>query len=255
MTEAERILNDAFARWTNQYATLGSLRQMFELGLERATEAILKRQMEFFTELVTAPEHADLWVVDQARARELLPPEQIAKQMTEATTRNAKTAVRAANLVFGHAMTDALAFDCCRAATWVAPNDCLSFVEKRKVDLQSVVREPREAIVRRVLEEFLKQLEKESLLEKVDYIYARCKPEAGLARVNDYKFDRDRLERIDRQRHDTVHGIGIKAAETFSDEDDEYLSKTGRHLMAMVAVTFGLKFDPEYLRAKMAGGT
>jgi hypothetical protein len=254
VTESERIINDAFVRWTNQYATLGALRRVFDLGLERATEMLLKQHLEFFTELVTKPEHGNLWV-DQARARELLPPDQIAKQMTETTAKNAGTSVRAANLVFGHAMTDALVLDCCRAATWVAPNDCVQFVEKKKVDLQSVVGESADELVRGALADFLDQLEKESLLKKADYIYARCKPEKGFSGVENYRYDRDRLEHIDEQRHDTVHRTGIKAAANYTDEDEEYLRKTGHHLMMLVVLTFGLKFDPEYMRTKMAEGT
>src|SRR5262249_6835313 len=47
MTESERILNDAFARWSQQFATLGALRRMFDLGLEHATDAIREEHMRF----------------------------------------------------------------------------------------------------------------------------------------------------------------------------------------------------------------
>lgn len=253
MTESERILNDAFVRWSQQFATLGALRRMFDLGLAHATEAISDEHMTFVTDIFTNPAHAELFI-DQARARELMPPDQMARQMTEATAKNAVTSVRATNLVFGHTMLDALVFDCCRAATWVAPNDCLPYVERRKVDLQSVVGESADVLVHRALETFLEQLEKESLLEKVDFTYARCKPDKGFSAVNDYAFDRERLERLDRLRHETVHTVGIKAAASFTDEDDEFLRKTGHHLMVMVARTFNLKFSPEHLQAKMAEG-
>ncbi|MEQ1831942.1 MAG: hypothetical protein ABL977_02720 [Candidatus Eisenbacteria bacterium] len=252
MTDSERILTEALARWTQQNVTRLALRTLFDLAQGPATEMLHERNVRFAEDLLTNPAQAELFL-DQAKARKVMPPQEVARQMTEATADSARVALRAASLIFVHAMLDSMALDCCRAATWVAPKDCLKFVESRKVDLKAALGESADSILGRQLEQFLNQMDHESLLEKVDYIYSRCKPEAGFAGVGGgYKFDRDKLEHLDQQRHETVHGKGIRAAEKYSDEDDEYLTQTALHLMALVARSFGMKFDVEFLREKMA---
>src|SRR5262249_6003386 len=124
-------------------------------------------------------------------------------------------------------------------------------VEERKVTLRDVRAESAAALVRRALEGYLERLRMDALLKKVDFIYARCRPDAGFAGMGGgYKFDRARLARLDRMRHDSVHEVGIEAAEGYTDDDDQYLAMTALHLQTMVAKKFDLKIDPNFLQQK-----
>ena len=92
------------------------------------------------------------------------------------------------------------------------------------------------------LGERMERLERESLLTKVDRLFARCNPLPGWSPMVGYAFDRERIKRFDDQRHEIVHGKAIgKPLALFqvSDENLFYVQQTGMYLMGLVNLSMG----------------
>jgi len=83
--------------------------------------------------------------------------------MTEATVRQAQVVVDAASIVLAHSFLDGAAFDYCRVTTLVAPRDWESVLEQRQIKLSEARELGYEQVLKKKLDEFLEQLERESL--------------------------------------------------------------------------------------------
>jgi len=72
-----------------------------------------------------------------------------------------------------------------------------------------------------------------------------CKPDKS-AILRDYRFDRERIQRIDGLRHRIVHETFGSPIENVRD-DLEYMERTQVYLSALITHRYGLKRGPEFL--------
>jgi hypothetical protein len=91
----------------------------------------------------------------------------------------------------------------------------------------------------------LERLEWESVLNKVDLLFQLCKPLKDYAPMNNYKFDRERLSKIDDARHGIIHRNAMAQPLANSDADLEYISKTANLLMRLVNQRYGIQLNSE----------
>ncbi len=118
-------------------------------------------------------------------------------------------------------------------------------LEPKKIDYASVRDRSADAIRNELLAATLSQLERDSLLKKVDMLFRLCKPPTDFNPIGNYTFDRTRLEAIDNQRHRIIHGEGIKVVMTQLDADLEFVMKTSHYLMGLVNQRYGLRLHPD----------
>ena len=135
----------------------------------------------------------------------------------------------AAVLVFYHTLLDATAFDYCRVTVLHAPSDWVQNLKSTQVQLLETKSKSYDQLLHAKLGERLEKLERESLLTKVDRLFARCNPPSGWSPMVGYEFDRERIKRFDDQRHEIVHGKALGKPLTLfqvSDENLLYVQKT-----------------------------
>jgi hypothetical protein len=77
-------------------------------------------------------------------------------------------------------------------------------------DFATASRQSAEAIRDELIQAILSQLERESLLKKVDMLFRLCNPPEGYAPIDNCVFDRKRLDAIDSQRHRIIHANGLR---------------------------------------------
>jgi hypothetical protein len=102
------------------------------------------------------------------------------------------------------------------------------------------------------LKDYVVQLERESLLTKADLLFARCKPEAKWSPMNNYEYDRKRLEYLDDFRHNIIHGDGLGMELKNADDEVDYLMRTALYFMGLVNLRYGFKMAPAYIFQAMA---
>jgi hypothetical protein len=129
----------------------------------------------------------------------------VPRETTRKTLERFDQTLDSAALVFGHSVLDAVAHDLCRVCALISPDSYLPYVESKKVPFS----EMRDSSVNEVLDsligEYLNQLERESLLKKIDLLHALCKPGSGFEPVRNYKYSRERIGALDEDRHRRIH--------------------------------------------------
>jgi hypothetical protein len=169
----------------------------------------------------------------------------LVKGMTKATVKYGQVGVDAASIVFAHSFLDGAAFDYCRVTTLIAPRDWEPALDQRQIKLSEIRELGYDAILRMKLDEYLVQLERESLLKKADLLFARCQPPEKWSPMGNYVYDRDHLKMLDDCRHDIIHGNEITVINRAHEEVD-YLMRTVLFFMGLVNRRYGIQLDPFY---------
>jgi hypothetical protein len=246
MTEAETLFNQVFKRWTNRLGFILSFRRTFLEGMPGALQSIEAGNARYVDDLTTRPDYDKIFL-DKKGFFEALSPGKLSRMLTELTVGQAQTAVDAASIVFAHSLLDASALDYCRITALVAPGDWESVVDQRQIKLSDVREAGYAQILRKKLDEFFEQLERESLLKKADHLFARCKPPANWSPMADYLYDRERLRRLDDYRHEVIHGVNSLPKIADAEKEVDYLTRTVLFFQGLVNLQYGLKLDPFFI--------
>jgi hypothetical protein len=251
METPEQFFTRVWVRLNSQWTSILTFRQLGRSGLPLATREALRSNFEFAEQLASSPEYEKLFT-----DRKKLLESGILKELPARMTRNAveifEATLDAASLVFAHSALDAAAYDYCRLCAMVAPRDLLPFVAEKKLALTEVELRPFDKLLEGINKAFLSNLEKESMMRKIDFVFQLCKPPAGFAPMDGYSFSRPRLRRLDELRHKVVHSTGPASRLPDSDADLEFLLKTGYFLMGVVNERYGVKMDPTHVAALYA---
>ena len=163
--------------------------------------------------------------------------------MTESAITNASTAIDAASIVFAQSILDDCALSYLRVSALANPADWDSIIQGKKVAYSSLGK-PAEDIRTELIHDKLEQLERESLLKKVDLLFILCPPPRNYSPIDNYAFDRDRLEEIDERRHGIIHRNGMTESLTNIEDDLEFISKTANFLMGLVNQKYDVRLNP-----------
>ncbi len=205
MTEAEKLFSQIFQRYINRQSFILSFRLTSDQGMKAARERIAAEKVTFVNAMLEGNDYDKIFI-DKASFFKEIPPEKLVENMTEETVRNAQVAVDTASIVFAHSLLDGALFDYCRVTALAAPRDWESVLDQRQIKISEARDLKYEEVLKKKLDEYLEQLERESLLKKVDALFARCKPPEHYDPMHGYSFDRDRLKRLDEYWHKIIHG-------------------------------------------------
>ncbi len=246
MPTAEDAFSETFGRFIRNWAVISALRQVTDVGLPLAEEALAGIHAEFVESVAIDPEYKKIFVSldgsDKPLSHEA--KEIIRTGMTQGAITNARAALDAASLVFAQSVLDDCAWSYCRVCALANPDDWDTLIGAKKVDFSALRGKAAEKIREELIEAKLSQLERESLLSKVDLLFRLCPPPKDFAPIGHYVFDRDRLERIDGDRHRIIHSNAFGVALTNVEEDLEFVSKTANYLAALVNQKYGIQFHP-----------
>lgn len=245
MTDAEKLFNQIVVRCFDRWSFILSFRVTSNQGMEAAKKKIETEKVTFVNDLLQGPDYEKLFL-DKKGFFEAMPPEKLVQTMTDETVRQAQSAVDAASIVFAHSVLDGAALDYCRVTALIAPRDWETVIDQRQIKLSDARESGYEQILKNKLDEFLEQLDRESLLKKADHLLARCKPPEKWSPMRDYVYDRDRLEKLDDYRHNVIHGDSLGKGIAKAEGEVDYLMKTVLFFQGLVNLRYGLMLDPYY---------
>ena len=164
----------------------------------------------------------------------------------EAATSAAKSAVDKTSIVLGHSILDEVATECCRISAQLVPANWMSFIEKRKVILSDVLRTSPAEVAEQLLKEYLEQLGRESLFDRLDILNQKYQPAPAFEYDRQpYKFDGDRLRAIDKHRQRIIHQLEISGSDGNIVADDlRYLEATCFYFIFIVSNKHAISVDP-----------
>jgi hypothetical protein len=245
MNEAEKLFSDVVGRSFRLWSFISSFRMNASEAMVAAKDHI-REQRAVVVEQILYGSRWDRIFFDKEGFFKAMPPEKMISQMTELAMTQTQAAVDAASIVFAHSLLDGAAIDFCRVTALVAPQDWESEVDQRQVKLCDMRVTTYEEMLKKKVDEFLEQLDRESLLKKADLLLARCKPPAKWSPMNNYAYDRGRLESLDGYRHGVIHGERLGLGIAQADEDLSFLQKTLLFFMGVVNYRYKLKIVADY---------
>lgn len=239
LTEASALFDRTFARTLNVWRLISSLQLYIAAGLPSARGAISNEMHQTPSELLARPDYG---TAEQVKwVRESLPT--YVEGATNGTIEDAKTAANAALVVFAHSALDAAIDGYCEVSAILNAADWMDFVEQREVTLREVRNREFDDLLKIAVSEYLKKLHNKSLLNKIETPHGICKP-GSKELAQGYRFDAERIRRIDNLRHEIVHGEGLGSRIENAADDLDYLWKTSTYLSAMITHRYGLRLGP-----------
>lgn len=207
------------------------------LGLDSATAKLHTSHVQFVQHELVSGDFKHLLKNPDAFVREGHDSTLI-KAMTEGAVASFEESLDSAGLVFAHSILDSAVHDCLWISAFSAPRDWIEFIGKRSIPLSELETKSPAEHIKLALSGELDRLERESLLKKVDRLFQLCKPKKQMYLTNGFKFDRDRLERLDALRHAIVHAPGKRRQFPSVADDLDFLRKSGLHLVVMLSETY-----------------
>jgi hypothetical protein len=243
MIHAEELFNKTFFLAMGKWNMINSLRSVGKAGLPYAVRKVSSEYQGFMRQMTSDPRFTELLLPADMSGNELS-VENLKTLLITDTVDTFQKAVDFASLVFAHSTLDGVAFDYCRVTALTAPEAWVRCVEKKEFTLKRIAGVSYEDLLKEALGHFLSTLERESLVKKLDCLFAICQPPHQFEPLSDYSYDRSVIDTLDRMRHQIIHGDIRTLVLPNVEEHLWYLQKTSWFLMALVAQKFGLKIDP-----------
>lgn len=242
MPPEDRLFVEVWNRLTSDWNRLTTFHRMGQLGESAAREAI-HRDHTYFVEQQLVGGMLQHLLKDKVGFLAAGMDKSMPRQMTDAAVHNFVYTLDAATIVFAHSILDAAIFDCLRICAIAAPDSWRENLGARKVSLNEVALKSASDLLREAIESELTRLERESLLGKVDRTFQLCKPEKQEYLTNGFRFERDRLVKLDELRHNVVHDPSTVVSFGTLSDDLDFMQKSGLHIFSMVGDKFGLCFS------------
>jgi hypothetical protein len=245
MSTAEDVFSVTFARFMKNWTFIISLRQVGDVALPIAEEALAAIHTDFVERASSDPQYRKLIVkLDGSEATWDDTTKRLLRTgMTEGAITNARAAIDAASLIFAQSVLDDCAWSYLKVCSLAAPSDWSPIIAEKKASFASYYGKSHEEIRDEMIQEKLKQLERDSLLKKVDLLFQICSLPSGYAPINNYIYDRERLVRIDDARHGIIHRNDMGKPVINIDDDLDFISKTVNYLMALVNEKYDVQLN------------
>jgi hypothetical protein len=245
MSTAEDVFSETFGRFTKNWTFIISLRQVADVALPIAQDALAAIHTDFVERASSDPQYKKLILkLDGSETTWNEATKKLLRTgMTESAIMNARTAIDSASLVFAHSVLDDCAWSHLRVCSLAAPAEWEPIIARKTTTFAAYYGKSPEIIRDDMIQEKLEQLERGSLLSKVDLLFQLCTPPKDFAPINNYTYDRERLEKIDDARNGVVHRNTMKRAGTDIDTDLEFISKTANYLLALVNYKYGVQLN------------
>lgn len=245
MATAEEILSTTYARFMKNWTFIQSLRQVAEVALPIATKELLGQNAALVEAMSKDTDYKKIVVMKDGSETEW---SDAVKQifrigMTDLSIANFTAAIDGASIVFAQSVLDDCALSFLRVCALAAPKDWDQFINERKVDFTTVREKDSDAIREDLLNAKIEQMGQESLRKKIGMLFALCPPPSGFDPVGHYKFDQDRIDKIDNLRQSIIHHEGMGKQMTGVDGDLQYVLKTVHFLISLVHAKHGVKID------------
>jgi hypothetical protein len=220
---------------------------MAQLGLPAAKKGAAWQHQQTMREFASEAQYEKVFTVDRRVLAEKGFFVEAAARMTEQAITTYESSLDAASLIFAHSVLDNSVLEWLGICWLVAPDDLLHLVERRQFPLAEIRVKGSAELLNAAIRAYLEQLERESLLKKLDAIMSVCKPGEGLLPPLGYRYNRKRIEVLDKLRHDYVHGEPVTAKLPAGDDDIVYLRQTDMFMLSLVNWRYKVRLDPTIL--------
>ncbi len=168
----------------------------------------------------------------------------VAARNTESHLSAVTSYVAASGLVFAHSFLEFGLETLLRMTRLCDVTAWLGLIANKTITVSALLDTGIEPAAETKLKEFVTSLSKESLLTKVNTLAKLLKRSITKSNVSDYTYDPDRLDQIDRLRHDLAHHRKKDYTLDQAESDLVYLYRTAFHFLDLVVHCYDLHGAP-----------
>ncbi|MFX0200166.1 MAG: hypothetical protein ACFFCW_28940 [Candidatus Hodarchaeota archaeon] len=247
MEKGENELNRVFWMTFNQLGTLSTFYSIMLIGLPHGAKKQASYMAEFAEELykdgtlaswLYNPEKVDIFyeAIEQQR-------DTIHQQIKD----NARKSLDAVAIVLAHSILDVSVYGYLEVLSLASPESFVNYIEKKKIGLSEVESKTYEQIRDEKIKEYMeKQIERNSLIFKLDKFHEIVKP-TNTQLNPDYEYDRDKLEQLDKTRHEIVHQNKWTSYSIDFNKEFFYWNLLNWYMLRELVKKTGLKLSQELL--------
>ncbi len=235
MIEAERLFNNTFFRTTQRLGFVYTFRQVVLAGIPLGA-AELGQSM-----LTTLSDPSNRRLFRKEPSAEVI--QELSDSAARRSAEDTHGALDSASLIFAHTIVDDASYQYCRVSALAEPTDWDSDIERTTIRLGDLRQKRVETHFEEAREKKLRDLERGSLLAKIDVLFAKCKPGDEIHTAS-FTYQKPTLERLDQLRHAVVHGDQFGKQIPSIDEDLRYFSDVAMMMMVMINGQYGFKINP-----------
>lgn len=228
LSPAHRLLYETYARYWRLWQLVCAYRHLSREGIPLAGK------------------------IQEQKIRDFFAPAEI-EVSTGSDLGRSQAAVDAATIVFAHTVLDGVAHDYCRVIALHCPLDWATDLERKQVTLAEIGAASYEVLLHRALEKLLKDIERSSLLTKIDLLHKKCAHGRKFTYFK-YVFDRERIKHLDDTRHEIIHGGGLGKPIPGIDEYLQFIAETVMYLTALIKFGYGLGLEADLFVAHLGTG-
>lgn len=243
MESAESKFSKVMQRSLLSFNTIFTFRQTAHMSVSDAAPR-LNRVERMHAEKIFNTHYGDRFFTDKGKFLELVGGfEAFVESSAQRRASQFTNMVEAASLIYAHSILDAIAYDLCVVSGILSPSSWHTFLEQKKVTFKVVIDKSAHEIETELVSSYITTIERESLPKKIEILHSIRKPPKQFSPIDDYTYDAERLKKLDRRRHDIVHGLSPLDTSVRLSEI-EFLQKTSLYLAVMVSDAFGVTADP-----------
>jgi len=247
MLDAYLVFSRASWQIMSGFENIRSFQEITEFGLPFAEQA-MQRDSEITAHFVIQnPEFNSMFTDKEGLLTAVGGIKGMADSMSLQRLSTYKDMVTSMTLVFAHSILDGAISDYLTSIAIHSPEAFDQFIMQKKVTLQLASSKPTVEIRNDLVSEYVEQLSRNSMIDRVDKIFALCTPETTYRPISGYTYDRERLFKLDRLRHEIIHdNIRINDLPNGT-ADLLFMRQTGLYLMAIIHNRFGLAMVPSLM--------
>lgn len=198
------LFGEMVKRMFDQLPALTNNYKYVEKAMQHSSDKIVYEGVEEYRQMANVPAFDRYF----ASSRQEIADGTYRKRVSGIITNDLEKVLRrtaGASLVFAHSVFEGCVNDLLKMTVEAGPEDWLPLISNKQVTVSDLTRQNQDDILLRFVEERLHSLERQSLLEKIDRLFAIARPPPNRPRFPQYIYDRARIEQIDRVRHAAVH--------------------------------------------------
>lgn len=198
----------------------------------------------FAEELANAPQYRDLFKDKEGFFSMVGGVSGLSSTLTQDSISSYRTVIDNSSVILAHSALDAAASDYFIVVALVAPpEDFHPFIRKKTITLERMRDSTFEEECKREIKRFVEEMDRKSLMRKIDTLFSMCRPPNPFNPVTNYVYERGRVEILDRLRHGIIHEDGIDVHRENCDDDILYLRNTGTFLASLINYKYDVRFD------------
>lgn len=243
--KAELLFTEIWWRTNSRFSDVFSFRRytIHTLPLVKKTADL---EYSSFAQSLAYDENNEKFFIDKKGFFESVGgAENLSAILAEKQIESYRKAIDSSSIILAHSVLDAAAFDYFLVVEIVAPiQDFEEFVIKKQISLEDLKGSNYDELMKQKIHKFIMELERKSLLEKIDKLFQICQPPPKFEPIRNHVYNRDKIETLDNLRHEIVHGSGIDSPLANCAEDIKYMRDTANFLMALVHEKYSVKINP-----------